>query len=152
MYRTHRIARQISLTGIVGAGLIGFIALVGSVNQWMSTRGSDEIFARAYRDEAVFSAIAGGSLVAYSVCGAALWVRPRTVFVIAARLLFSVGGAVMCALMLRSAILYLSQSHAEECGLPAVAALAFCVMGLIFISVEVASWVGWWQMRARPAG
>jgi hypothetical protein len=90
--------------------------------------------------------VAGGCLVAYASSVAALWLWPGSAIAIVVRLLFSVSGVALGAVPLRTALLFLAGAP-QECGLPAMAAMAVCAMFVTFVGVELASWLGWWQLR-----
>jgi hypothetical protein len=124
---SHEIVRGVSTTAALASVVLGGCLLIG------------------FTDSA--SLVAGGCLVAYAASVTALWLWPSSRAAVVTRLLFSVVGVTFGAMTLRPTLQFLTDPPQEACGLPTVAALALCTLFGIFVAVELASWVGWRQLR-----
>jgi hypothetical protein len=123
---SHDIVRTVSLTAAIVSVVLGSCLLISPADDG--------------------SLVAGGCLVAYACSVGSLWLWPGSAAAFVVRLLFSVSGVALGAVPLRNALLSLA-GPPQECGLPAMAAMAVCAMFVTFVGVELASWVGWWQSR-----
>jgi hypothetical protein len=123
---SHEIVRTVSIWAAIVSVVLGFCLPLSSA--------------------AIGCLVAGGCLVAYASSVGALWQWPGSTVAIVVRLLFSVSGVALGAGVLRRALLFLAAPQGE-CGLPVMAAIAHCIMFVTFVGVELASWLGWWQLR-----
>jgi hypothetical protein len=123
---SHEILRSVSISAAIVSVVVGFCLLISPADNG--------------------SLVAGGCLVAYASSVSALWLWTGSAVAIVARLMFSVSGVALGAVPLRNALLFLA-APPGGCGLPAMAAMAICVMFMTFVGVELASWIGWRQVR-----
>jgi hypothetical protein len=125
---SHEFVLTVSMCGALAATVFGFCLLIG--------------FADAGPQ------FAGGCLLAYACSAVALWRWPGSSAAIAIRLLFTVSGVALGAMVLRRVLEIQAEPGPRDCGLPTMAAMAFFTMVVMFFGLELASWIGWWQLRS----
>ncbi len=118
--------------------LAGIIELAKVISGEMSTLNSD-----------LGVLLFGCYLAANGISIISLWSSPKSRLVHGARWLLSLFTIFIWTFALGNAFDYLSQPHVPGCGLSGLAAIFYCVFGSFFLTVELATWLGWWLVRKK---